>query len=599
MKAISNSPAFAFLLFSYLSFGQEAAPVNLDFEPTSSPKVQSDEAIRQKAAVEGVYGLPVRYVKIEGRWSKGIQLPLKPGDILTSDNLSAAMHALRDAMTADSNINIGFRSKGEVGVFYLAPKFDTSPEVDANGNAQAAGRTVGVILQPFYLDVSLVQVGDNILPLPRSAFPTFYQNVPKLLLALNPTIGLSYDRAFGSAISASLATDLTRQFQVHADATKSFEETFYRAKSGLTYALQRDDGWLRQFSVSADFDGGREPLAGRTHKHESGVATLGLQLRVAPNTRLALDAGYRRTDDNFDAPLTSTRATANQQIGRLMLDSIPRGITGFVRAAIWEESAWQTTGSGNSYQRFVGRLGYEKEIRIAENQTIGIELLGGGGIAASGTPAFARFYAGNAPGQFLYDSPDSLTTMPGGPILRSFGENEAHLRNSNGLAVGGRDFWHVNLNVTIPIKPWSRSLIPNESTDIPDINGNSLTIKQLLSRQIDVTGPSMLAAVLKHEGMSQSEANVRAKEILDEVSPAARFIINDANIFSVKPIVMFDAAGLSDRDGASETWLAAGGGVQLTVVIAKLEVGYMHTISGPTFGHDGNAFVRLVFQNLF
>ncbi len=594
MKAIWYSSAFAFVLFSVLCRGQDAAPVNLDFGPGSSPKVQSDEEIRQKAAAQGVYGLPVRYVKIEGRWSKGIQLPLKPGDILTSDNLSAAMHFLRDAITADSNINIGFRSKGEVGVFYLAPKFDTSSEVDANGNAQPAGRTVGVILQPFYLDVSLVQVGDNILPLPRSAFPTFYQNVPKLLLALNPTIGLSYDRAFGSAISASLTTDLTQQFQLHADATKSFEEPFYRAKSGLSYALRHDDGWLRQFTVSADFDGSREPLAGRTHQHEAGGATLGLQLRLAPNTRLALDAGYQRTDDNF-----ATSATANQQIGRLMLDSIPRGITGFVRAAFWEESSWQTTGGGNSYQRFVGRLGYEKEIRIAENQTIGIELLGGGGVVTSGTPAFARFYGGNAPGQFLYDSSDSLTTMPSGPILRSFGENEAHLRSGSGLAIGGKDFWHVNLNVTIPIKPWSQSLIPNESTDIPDINGNPLTIKQLLSRQIDVTGPSMLAAVLRNEGMSQDQANVRAKQILNEVSPAARFIINDANIFSVKPIVMFDAAGLSDGSGVSETWMAAGGGLQLTVVIAKLEAGYMHTVSGPTFGHEGNAFVRLVFQNLF
>ncbi len=594
MKAISYSSAFAYVLLSSLSLGQEAAPVTLDFEPDSTTKVQSDAEIRQTAATQGVYGLPVRYVKIEGRWGRGIQLPLKPGDILTGDNLSAAMHALRDAITADSNINMGFRSKGEVGVFYLAPKFDTSPEVDANGNAQPPGKTVGVILQPFYLDVSLVQVGDNILPLPRSAFPTFYHNVPKLLLALNPTLGLSYDRAFGSAISASLNTDVTRQLELHADATKSFEEPFYRAKGGLSYALQRDEGWLRRFSVSAAFDGSREPLAGSTHKHEAGVATLGLQLRLAPNTRLALDTGYQRANDSF-----ATSATANQQVGRLMLDSIPRGITGFVRAAFWEESAWQTTGNGSSYQRFVVRLGYEKEIRVAENQTLGIELLGGGGVVTSGTPAFARFYAGNAPGQFLYDSPDSLTTMPSGPILRSFGENEAHLRTDTGLAVGGKDFWHVNLNVTIPIRPWSRSLIPNESTDIPDINGNPLTIKRLLSRQIDVTGPSMLAAVLKHEGVSQSEANVRAKEILNEVSPAARFIINDANIFSLKPLVMFDAAGLSDRDGASETWLAAGGGLQLTVVIAKLEVGYMHTISGPTFGHDGNAFVRLVFQNLF
>ena len=63
---------------------------------------------------------------------------------------------------------------------------------------------------------------------------------------------------------------------------------------------------------------------------------------------------------------------------------------------------------------------------------------------------------------------------------------------------------------------------------------------------------------------------------------------------------MFDAAGITDRGISSgETWLAAGGGVEVTIVIAKLQVGYMRTISGPTFGSRGNVFVRLVFQNLF
>ena len=45
--------------------------------------------------------------------------------------------------------------------------------------------------------------------------------------------------------------------------------------------------------------------------------------------------------------------------------------------------------------------------------------------------------------------------------------------------------------------------------------------------------------------------------------------------------------------------VAAGGGLQLTIVTASFEVGYMHTLSGPTFGNRGNVFARLVFQNLF
>jgi hypothetical protein len=326
-----------------------------------------------------------------------------------------------------------------------------------------------------------------------------------------------------------------------------------------------------------------------------------VKLKLAPNVRLALDAGYRRTDDELEEFGITTGANANQQVGRVLLDMIPPRIEGFLRAALWQENAWQTGDGSRAYQRIVGRIGYEKEISLGSNQTIGIEVIAGGGSASGNTPSFARFFGGNPRGQFLYDAPEAgaLMTMPAGPIIRSLGENQARLCGSDQFTSGGDTFWHANLNVTIPIRSWSRSLIPNELTDLEDADGKFLSIKQLLKRQIEVTGPSMLAAVLKNEGLSDAEATRRARQILQEVTPATRFIIEDANLYSLKPLLMFDAAGLSDRGGRSETWLAAGGGLQFTIVTAKLEAGYMHTLTGPTFGHRGNAFVRLVFQNLF
>ena len=249
----------------------------------------------------------------------------------------------------------------------------------------------------------------------------------------------------------------------------------------------------------------------------------------------------------------------------------------------------------------MARLGYEKEISVAQNQTIGIEVVAGGGKASDDSPSYSRFFGGNAPGQFLYDNANSTTlmNMPSGPIVRSLGENEAGLRGPNGGIIGGDTFWHVNLNVSVPIPMWSMPLIPNELTDIPGPDGNPMSIKQLLRNQIDITCPSMLAAVLRQQGLSATEAAAQAKRTLQEVTPATRFIIDDANIYSIKPLLMMDAAGLSGPGGSSETWLAAGAGVQLTVVTAKFEAGYMQTLSGPTFGQKGNAFVRLVFQNLF
>ena len=360
------------------------------------------------------------------------------------------------------------------------------------------------------------------------------------------------------------------------------------------------NSFLQEVAFSASFDGVKEPLGGNEHTRSAGVANLDLKLKLAPTTRLSIDAGYRRTSDSVLDSATSleTNTNADEQTARLLLDTIPPSINGFLRAAVWEESGWQ---GSESYQRLVARFGYEKEIAVAPNQTIGIEIVAGGGKASDNTPSYSRFFGGNAPGQFLYDNPSSATlmNMPSGPIIRSLGENEAGLRAANGRTIGGDTFWHVNVNVTVPIPMWSMPLIPNELTDIPDANGNPMSIKQMLRNQIDVTCPSMLAAVLQQQGLSATEAAEKAKRILQEVTPATRFIIDDANIYSIKPLLMMDAAGLSGQGGSSETWLAVGGGVQLTVVTAKFEAGYMHTLSGPTFGQKGNAFVRLVFQNLF
>jgi hypothetical protein len=589
-------------LFPALGFGQDAAPVNLSFGPGADETPSDVQSALSSAKKGGVCALRVRYVKVEGRWANGVPLPLAAGDTLTNQKLFDAMEALRDAIISPSHTSFGMRLKGEIGVLYIDVKYDTA----------AADGTVGVIFRPYYIDISLVQVGNNILPIPRSPWPTFYQNVPEPLLALNPTVGLSYDRTFGSALSASIGGDLlplfvgsktseaNQELDLRAEGTKSLEEPFYRADGGLSYTLHRTNASLQEVAFSASFDGLKEPLGGSEHTRSAGVANLGLKLKLAPNTRLSVDAGYRSTSDSVLDSATSleTNTNADEQTARLLLDTIPPSINGFLRGAVWEESGWQ---GAESYQRLVARFGYEKEIAVAPNQTIGIEIVAGGGKASDNTPSYSRFFGGNAPGQFLYDNASSaaLMNMPSGPIIRSLGENEAGLRDANGRTIGGGTFWHVNVNVTVPIPMWSMPLIPNELTDIPDANGNPMSIKQMLRNQIDVTCPSMLAAVLQQQGLSAAEAAQKAKRILQEVTPATQFIIDDANIYSIKPLLMMDAAGLSGQGGSSETWLAVGGGVQLTVVTAKFEAGYMHTLSGPTFGQKGNAFVRLVFQNLF
>ena len=601
--AVLTLPAFC--------HGQTPAPVtSVEFGNDTAPRPAHprQRVAQQRAKKSNVYSLRTGAVNVEGRWAGEVSLPLKTGDVLTPEKLSAAMEALEAAVTADTIHGYGLRSQGEIGVLYI--------DVDFATNAPAASRTVDITFRPYYLHFSLVKLGDNVLPIPRSPLPTFYENVPKPLLALKPTLGVSYDRAFGTALGGAFAADLlnlsnparsssapelNRHLDLNLQGTKSLKEQFYRANAGVRYHVRHDGDTFHEFNFRTGYDGAKEPLGEREHTQQAGLAGAGLTLKVAANTRLSLDTGYRYTTDQLAGNVSAltTQTSAHEQFNRALFDTIPRPLYGFLRAAVWEDNGWQT-GNAGAYQRLAARVGYAKEFPLSPNQTIGLELVAGGGKAWGNIPEHARFFGGNSPGQFLYDSPSSSTllNMPAGPILRSFGEGQAGLRTGSGVR-GGDAFWHVNLNLTFPIRLFSRALIPNEQTDLEDVNGNPITVKQLLRRQIDVSGPSMLAATLQKEGMSADAAEKKANQILDEIKPATHYLIDDANLYSIKPLLMFDAAGLSGGGLSSQTWLAAGGGLQITIVTAKLEVGYMHTLSGPTFGQRGNFFFRLVFQNLF
>ena len=190
-----------------IAAAQDAAPVSLDFGPEETTTRAHDESVLASAREAGVERLRVRYVKVEGRWADRVPLPLVAGEILTRDKLSAAMNALRVAITAPAGPTLALRSKGEIGVLYIDVKFDTGPVIDAQGNARPAPDTVGVIFRPYYIQISLVEIGNNVLPIPRSALPTFREGVPAWLAPFNPAFGVSYDRAFGTAVSLGLATD--------------------------------------------------------------------------------------------------------------------------------------------------------------------------------------------------------------------------------------------------------------------------------------------------------------------------------------------------------------------------------------------------------
>ena len=86
---------------------------------------------------------------------------------------------------------------------------------------------------------------------------------------------------------------------------------------------------------------------------------------------------------------------------------------------------------------------------------------------------------------------------------------------------------------------------------------------------------------------SHAQDKVRAwtpTEIWQQITPITNFIADEANIYSIKPLLMIDAAHMDFATMADAvTWVGIGGGVQFTVVVARLEAGYL--LGRPPFAH--------------
>ena len=207
------------------------------------------------------------------------------------------------------------------------------------------------------------------------------------------------------------------------------------------------------------------------------------------------------------------------------------------------------------------------------------------------------FYGGNTLNSFLYqDTTDpTLTSLPSGPLLRSFGKNQAGFVVAGGPPVGANSYQHFNLNVSIPIPRLSSPLIP----DVVVIPTPRKTLRSLINFAVN-SGEEALSLNLQDEGLSEEEANKKAAKIFGQIRPGVGFLTNFGKIYSLKPMVMFDYTRLTrSRSGDPQIRYAVGGGLQLTMVVAKFEAGYMRTVRSLGGDSRGNLVVRLVFQNLF
>ena len=105
---------------------------------------------------------------------------------------------------------------------------------------------------------------------------------------------------------------------------------------------------------------------------------------------------------------------------------------------------------------------------------------------------------------------------------------------------------------------------------------------------------------LLNDFRSQGPLNTSQRLGIGNLFGAHPFIADQANIYSVKPLIMFDVARLK-TDGALETQTKTGlgAGLQFTIVVAKFELGYVRSLNHLANESRGNFIARLVFQNLF
>jgi len=508
-------------------------------------------------------------------------------------------------------------SLGAVSVLYIDACVQVGEETTCR-DAVGQAKCVDVAIRPHALRLLLLEVGSNVLPIPRANRPTFFDSVPAPLLALNPTFSTGYDGEFGLSQSMGIAANLLdlpkalkgepvtpgeTKLQLQASGRKSLTESFYNANTDLAFSQRRVGQVLEDLGLSGHYAADDQPLGGgRYVRYAFGVGgSVGFRPRIAPFKRLTLGGTYRWSRNELFADAEPEIASEHAGEGRVVADGYLAG--GFLRGGLWGDVA-APTGTFRSYQRFVGLVGYAREFPIALNQTIGVEAVASGGYAWGDPPEYARFFGGNSAKSFLYDAVDAptLTSFPQGPLIRSVGEGQAGVSTGSGRTPGGTSFWGISLNVSLPIPPWSRPLIPSEVVEsLEDSEGGQrdVTLKELLKKQV-AQGERLLRSSLVRQGVAPDAAAAQARDTWKEIQPVANFITDQANLYSIKPLLMLDVAEiLGAANGSARIRVAVGGGLQLTIVVARLEVGYLHTVQRAPGDDRGNVFVRLTFQNLF
>jgi hypothetical protein len=509
-------------------------------------------------------------------------------------------------------------------------------------------RCIDILVKTISLQLDVYDISGNRLPIPRSNKMRFFGETPKALVAFNPQVTSVYDQRVGLQPAVSISNRLfasaaarpgsdaaapgPTELWLRWNGTRSVKESFYDTSGSLSVVRRRPTSLIDRLGAKASVHASLEPRGiddDRTRSFEGG-ADLGLQLPGAAFSRLRVGGGYRWTEHHF-AGVDGSLDTVTESTAQANMVADGRLVRGFTRIAAWIDAG--SPQRGDAYARLAGTIGYEKELSVAPNQAVGIEGIAGFGRSFGSVPPYSRFFGGNPSGNFLYDGIDSrdLASMPVGPPIRSAGREQLGASLHSGASIGADSYWHASLAVSLPIPHWSFPLIPAEVV-MTTSDGSSKTLKDVLKRQVasgkelyvQATMRQMLTADEQDalrldanaalspadrerlDSARQASARVQAAvrrdadKIWREITPITNFIADEGNIYSIKPLLMIDAARMNSGASADAvTRIGMGGGVQLTVVIARLEAGYLWAVRRQSTDPRGNFVLRLALRNLF
>jgi hypothetical protein len=552
----------------------------------------------------------------------------------TADLHRQAVQKVDEALTDE--VNQSFEK--EVGIIGAAHAGAAALFISQCVEIDTASKSVDVIVRVLFLRTDIRNLANNILPLPRSLKPSFYDKMPAVLRVFNPLIDFDYDRKTGPVASVKLSTNLmalnplmkgentpdsNSRLDFIFSGKKALSKRFYQTTTDLNLSRERPGMLLERLDFVGGFRADDQPLSDMRETN-NGLHLRG-QVKLRPRLGLLnsvyIQGRYDRTNNKVFS------MTGSQIIGERDNTGAFRGIIdgrvweGFTRLGIWFEST-KASQTAISYKRLAGLAGFQKEFGSG-TQTLGIEGLVGAGRAWGSVPLYSRFFGGNNTGNFLYESPDSptMTEFPVGPLLRSYGKTQATVSSQTSNNSGGTSYWHANLSVAIPVRSWSRRLVPDEEVQTEDpatglpkvIRLNEMlenfTIKTATNTLTDTLMDPIIAELMKNDPTLTEDAAAQralpiaaaqAKKLVDqEVAPTMRFISRHANLYAVKPMLMMDAAYLRGTAAERRQRFAVGGGIQLVMIIARAEIGYMRSLPSFPGESKGNFVFRLTFQNIF